>query len=107
MMDSKDVNTGLMVVGSVALGALTLLAGPDTKNLGPRTRGHFMPEDFESQRTDGRYESSVAWAQDMVRNMKPIYSLATEKYADPASSRATVTVCARTSSTPNRSLRCA
>ena len=55
MMDSKDVNTGLMVVGSVALGALTLLAGPDTKNLGPRTRGHFMPEDFETQRADGRY----------------------------------------------------
>ena len=79
MMNSKDVNTGLLVVGCVALGALTLLAGPDTKNLGPRTRGHFMPEDFESQRADGRYESSVAWAQDMVRNMKPIYSLDTVK----------------------------
>ena len=51
-----DTCRGLLVVGSVALGALTLLAGPDTKNLGPRTRGHFMPEDFESQRADGRYE---------------------------------------------------
>jgi hypothetical protein len=103
MMDPKDVNStisitgwirkmpdgtlrlppgtcrGLLAVGSVALGALTLLAGPDTKNLGPHTRGHFMPEDFESQRADGRYESSVAWAQDMVRNMKPIYSLDTVK----------------------------
>ena len=47
MMNSKDVNTGLMVVGCAALGVLTLLAGPDTKNLGPRTRGHFMPEDFK------------------------------------------------------------
>ena len=74
-----DTRRGLLVVGSVVLGALTLLAGPDTKNLGPRTRGHFMPEDFESQRADGRYESSVAWAQDMVRNMKPIYSLDTVK----------------------------
>ena len=78
-MNSKDVNTLLLVVGCAALGVLTLLAGPDTKNLGPRTRGHFMPEDFESRRADGRYESSVAWAQDMVRNMKPIYSLDTVK----------------------------
>ena len=58
-----DTRRGLLVVGRVVLGALTFLAGPDTKNLGPRTRGHFMPEDFESQRTDGRYESSVAWSR--------------------------------------------
>ena len=40
-----------------------------------RTRDRFMPEDFTTAREDGRYESDVAWARDMLMNMRPAYSL--------------------------------
>lgn len=49
--------------------------GPDARNLGPRARKQFAPADFETTRPDGRYESDVAWATDMVMNMKPALSL--------------------------------
>ncbi len=50
-------------------------SGPDARNLGPHARNQFRPEDFETTRPDGRYESDVAWATDMVMNMKPALSL--------------------------------
>ena len=39
------------------------------------TRDRFIPEDFTTARADGRYESDVAWAHDMLMNMRPAYSL--------------------------------
>ena len=39
------------------------------------TRDRFIPEDFTTAREDGRYESDVAWAHDMLMNMRPAYSL--------------------------------
>lgn len=69
-----------VVVSAVLCSASAFAAGPDAKNLGPRTRGHFMPEDFETQRPDGRYESDVAWAHELVRSMKPVLSLDTVEH---------------------------
>ena len=65
----------LAAAAGVVVCAATLVAGPDTKNLGPHARGNFMPEDFEESRPDGRYENNLAWAHAMVRSMQPVYSL--------------------------------
>ena len=74
LMKMKKLDVYVAAAG-VALCAATLAAGPDTKNVGPRARSHFLPEDFEGLRADGRYENNLAWAHDMVRSMKPVYSL--------------------------------
>ena len=63
--------------GVSCVSPFTPSGGPDAKNAGPRTREYFMPEDFETQRPDGRYESDVAWAHELVRSMKPVLSLDT------------------------------
>ena len=65
----------VLAVAALLCSCTSLLAGPDTKNQGPRTRGRFMPEDFTTAREDGRYESDVAWARDMLMDMRPAYSL--------------------------------
>ena len=39
------------------------------------TRDRFIPADFTTAREDGRYESDVVWAHDMLMNMRPAYSL--------------------------------
>ena len=90
----KKLDVFVVAVG-VALCAATLVAGPDTKNLGPSARGNFMPEDFEESRPDGRYENNLAWAHDMVRNMTPIYSLDKVKNPDAMTSYLHAIVAAR------------
>ena len=65
----------VLAVAALLCSCTSLLAGPDTKNQGPRTRGRFLPEDFTTAREDGRYESDVAWARDMLMDMRPAYSL--------------------------------
>ena len=62
--------------------AAALMAGQQGKNLGAGTRNHFMPDDFAARRPDGRFQSDVAWAHDMVMNMKPEYSLDTVHRAE-------------------------
>ena len=58
------------------------VGGQDAVNLGPRARNALSPRDFETVRADGRFESDVAWANDMVMNMKPVYSLDTVTRAE-------------------------
>ncbi len=47
-----------------------------------RMRNSFQPEDFETKRTDGRFENHMAFAWDYVRRMVPEYSFNKLKDAD-------------------------
>jgi hypothetical protein len=69
----------IMIGAALAAAVAAYAASPDARNEGPRTRRTFQPGDFETKRADGRFESDVAWAHDMVMNMKPEYSLDTVK----------------------------
>ena len=79
------ISPSILIAVATACTVFSMIAQtskPDTKNFGPRVRNHFMPDDFVAKRVDGLYESDVAWAHDMVMNMKPLYSLDTVKCSD-------------------------
>ena len=76
----KDMNYRMMVIAFVSLAAAlstaALYAGP------VRTRNRLGTRDFETTRTDGRFENHMAFARDYVRRMVPEYSFDKVKAAE-------------------------